>query len=235
MIEDDFIQKVPSNSKYIQITNGYDEADFQSFYTDEKPDPSVCRFVHTGSVSETQIPENLFHVIKRLAERQRISPDRLSIRFIGNVSDGLRRCIEESNVKDFVEISPYVPHAKVFNCMGSSTMLLLLLPNREKSGHILTGKLFEYLRSGKPILAFGPRKSEVEEILSETRRGWIFDYSDTEGLERFLDGFLNKKRPREYSTSTAIADVSRFSRETLTERLAGVFNDLLSQQGGPDG
>ena len=36
------------------------------------------------------------------------------------------------------------------------------------------GKLFEYLRSGKPILAFGDVNQEVQRILKETQAGMIF-------------------------------------------------------------
>jgi glycosyltransferase involved in cell wall biosynthesis len=40
------------------------------------------------------------------------------------------------------------------------------------------GKLFEYLRAGKPILAFGDNNEEVKNIIAEANAGMIFRYDE---------------------------------------------------------
>ena len=41
------------------------------------------------------------------------------------------------------------------------------------------GKLFEYLRIGKPIIAFGDDNEEVKGIIEETNAGKLYKYSDS--------------------------------------------------------
>jgi hypothetical protein len=41
------------------------------------------------------------------------------------------------------------------------------------------GKLFEYLRAGKPIIAFGDGNEEVKKIITDANAGMIFGYEDT--------------------------------------------------------
>ena len=43
----------------------------------------------------------------------------------------------------------------------------------------LPGKLFEYLRIGKPIIAFGDDNEEVKKIIEEANAGKLYKYSDT--------------------------------------------------------
>ena len=235
MIEDDFRAKVPSDSKYIQITNGFDEADFRNYYRSVKPDPSICRIVYTGMVSDAQIPVNLLHTIRKLADRKLISPDRFSLSFVGNTTKALRRKTEICGAGDFVHFIPYVPHREVFEYIASASILLLLIANRKDNKHVHAAKLFEYLRSGKPILALGPRGGEAEEILRGLNRGWMFDYGDLDGLERFLAAFLKPRPGPEFRTSASIKDVMQFSREVLTGRLVEVFDSLVSEIGADDG
>ena len=56
---------------------------------------------------------------------------------------------------DNTEIIPYVPHDQVFQLQQSSQLLLLLINNTPNAKGILTGKLFEYLASGRPVWAIG--------------------------------------------------------------------------------
>ena len=62
------------------------------------------------------------------------------------------------------------------------------------------GKLFEYLRTGKPIIAFGDGNEEVKNILTDVNAGMLFRYSDDgseffENLSKFkTDQVTCKKR-----------------------------------------
>jgi hypothetical protein len=77
------------------------------------------------------------------------------------------------------------------------------------------GKLFEYLRSGKPILAFGDDNEEVRQILDETKTGMIFPY--TSSAREFFD--------RVHIFQTSMSAVRRFNRKEIAGSLAKILSE----------
>ena len=90
--------------------------------------------------------------------------------------------------------------------------------NSKNTISIIPGKLFEYIVSGRPIVAIGPRSSDFSEIIRDTNTGVFFDYSEKEALkqsilsyyEEFLDGKLQAHA----------MGLETYSRKKLTERLS---------------
>ena len=97
-------------------------------------------------------------------------------------------------------------------------ILLLVIPKVTNNRGILTGKFFEYLASGKPILAIGPCDGDLAEIIRSTGCGEIFDYADWEGIKAFV---------RQNAGSIVSANPRRgaelYSRRSLTELLSSVL------------
>ena len=58
---------------------------------------------------------------------------------------------------------------------------------------ILTGKLFEYLGSGRNIIGIGPSHGDAAAIIRECRCGDMFDYSDEAGLEKYIRLILQEE------------------------------------------
>mgnify|MGYP006174585921 FL=1 len=101
--------------------------------------------------------------------------------------------------------------------MCESRFLLLVIPNTQKNMGIVTGKLFEYIRSGSKILMIGPIDSDAAKIIHETNSGYCFDYNDMSNLGTILS---NKKILNSI-------DYSHYSRVSLTKELVGIFNKTI--------
>ena len=103
-------------------------------------------------------------------------------------------------------------------------MLLLLIPNVQNAKGILTGKLFEYLTSKRPILAMGPRNGDLSTILKETNAGDVFSYSDKNALKnKVMDMYQAYKKDNLHSTTT---NIDQFHRKQLTQKLAQIIKSL---------
>ena len=76
------------------------------------------------------------------------------------------------------------------------------------------GKLFEYLRTGNPIIAFGNNNEEVKQILENSNAGMMFNY-DESGKE-FFTNYKNLKADPSY--------VVRFDRKSISEELSKILN-----------
>ncbi len=105
------------------------------------------------------------------------------------------------------------------------------LPYKEMLGELLTadyllvcatekrhvpGKLFEYLRTGKPILAFGDDNDEVKSILEKTNSGMMFRYD--EDPEEFFE--------KADTFKTDLDAVKKFDRRSIASRFALILNQL---------
>ena len=106
-----------------------------------------------------------------------------------------------------------------------SSLLLLPLNKAENAMGRIPGKLFEQMRSKVPILCLGPGGSDVENIITETKTGQSFEYSDYERIKRYVLNLFqyfieNKPYPKPESLEV-------YSIENQVEKLAGYLNEII--------
>ena len=125
-----------------------------------------------------------------------------------------------------VSLSPYVPHDQVSAVHRSSTLLLLfLLPDSEpRAKGLLTGKIFEYMASGRPILCIGPEDGDAAHILKETHAGQIVNFEDKEKMKEVIKD-LYQKYLENGLLSYENKEVEKYSRKAL----AGEYGKLLDK------
>ena len=115
----------------------------------------------------------------------------------------------------------YVSHQEALIQQRKSQLLLLIEINSKNTISIIPGKLFEYMASGRPILAIGPLGSDFSEIITETNTGVFFDYSQKDALKTailsFYQSFLDGK------LGVNAVGLEAYSRRKLTEKLSEVI------------
>jgi len=99
-----------------------------------------------------------------------------------------------------------------------SRVLLLIEINSEDTKAIIPGKLFEYMASETPILAIGPKDSDVEHILKTTNTGHYFDYSDKSAIKSKIISYFEAYKNN--SLTTHPIGLKPYSRKELTSKLA---------------
>jgi hypothetical protein len=105
--------------------------------------------------------------------------------------------------------------------MLDSSLLILIIPLHQSSKSIITGKLFEYLASGKPILCLGPVDGDAAEIINMCRAGQTFTYYSFGEISDFMLKITGEP------VRSDISAVKNFSRRNLTGRIARIleFNE----------
>ena len=99
-----------------------------------------------------------------------------------------------------------------------SQVLLLIEIDSEDTRGIIAGKLFEYMVSGRPIIAMGPKEWDVIPILTETQTGVFVDYNGKERLKTILKTYY--KQYKEGLLKVTPIGIEHYSRRALTKRLA---------------
>ena len=205
------------------IYNGFDRDD-----DTQTPVKQNDKFTITylGVLSKIQNPENLWQVLGELVKEDADFSKDLQINMIGQIDSSVASAIEEQGLNQYVTYSPYIPHDQVSAVHRSSTLLLLLLmPDSEpRAKGLLTGKLFEYLASGRPILCIGPEDGDAARILKETQAGVTVRFEDRERMKETIKG-LYQKYLEEGLPSNENKKVEKYSRKAL----AGEYGRLLDK------
>jgi glycosyltransferase involved in cell wall biosynthesis len=203
-----FVSKVPETEiKTEVITNGFDESDFENVTIDK---PSKFTITYVGTLSEKYRLDGFLGAISSLNRND------ILLRFVGKIPEIIQAQIIKSAEGKTVEFIDYVAHDKAISYIVNSSVLLLIIPEAIDNKLIITGKLFEYIASQKPILCIGPTDGEVFEITSKFNCGDCFDYSDKENIALFISDKIN-------NPNFSGGNISEFSRRNLTKKLAILF------------
>ncbi|MDB4656192.1 glycosyltransferase, partial [Flavobacteriales bacterium] len=114
----------------------------------------------------------------------------------------------------------YVPHEELLNYQRASKVLLVSINNTPNATGILPGKFFEYLASGRPILAIGPKNSDIGTVLDKTKAGFIVEPDDLEGMKSVVLSLFRNESNLERSEE----NVQAFSRKQITKQLVELLN-----------
>lgn len=190
------------------IPNGFDEADFADKTEKEEQKFTIT---YTGTISEIYDISGLIEAIKKIDQPVL---NRIRLRFVGRVPELIARQLTTELPSLELEHIGYVEHELSIRYLLRSSMLLLVIPRIENNRGILTGKFFEYLAAGKPVLAIGPINGDLAAIIDETNCGRIFDYSDPAGIGDFIRQVFNKEIRLQANNA------EKYSRQNLSQQLS---------------
>lgn len=164
------------DGKFLWLPNGYDPAALAGFTPRRHAGPSVI-VTHVGTVYKPSSPRYYLDALDGMPEDIR---SRIETRFVGRVTDSERPVFESR--KSRVRMLGFKPHAEALRQMEESDFLLLTMTDEVT----LPGKFFEYMATGKPILAVSPPGGEVDRILRETGAGWCAPQDDPTAIRAML-------------------------------------------------
>lgn len=201
------------------ITNGFDD----EVGSNSKLDNHFS-LVHVGTLLSNRNPEALWSVLAELCKEHEDVAKSLRIRLVGKVGKEVLETLHDLGLGTNLEISGYVSHDAAIQAQQSAQLLLLIEMNKPETRAIIPGKLFEYLRARRPIIAIGPHGSDIEPILKETGAGEFFTYSERQELKQELLQCFDL-----FSTGTlkvTSSGVQKYHRRNLTGRMAALIRSL---------
>lgn len=205
------------------IYNGYDRDD--DVKTTVMPADKFT-ITYLGVLSRAQSPDNLWQGLGELTKENEGFREQLRVNMIGQIDKSAVQAIQENGLSDHVIFSPYIPHDQVSEVhRGSTVLLLLLLPNNEtRAKGLLTGKLFEYLASGRPILCIGAEDGDAAQILKETHAGTTVGFENKEKIKEAILGLYQQYQDNNLPSNTS-AQLEKYSRESLAREYVDLLNN----------
>jgi len=186
---------------------GYNEEDFERIIV-KKEQKEEKVLVHAGNIFSYQNPPNFWKQIKKENERG----NNIRIKFIGTVDPEIKKSITEEGINEITEYCGFLPYNEMLKNISEADFLLVCA---SEPRHV-PGKLFEYLRTSNPIIAFGNNNEEVRQILDNSNAGMTFNYN--ESGEEFFTNYKNLKAEPSY--------VVRFDRKRISEEFAKILDAI---------
>lgn len=213
----------------VVITNGYDEVAGEGGEGRREHGTGAFTMAHVGIVGARRNPEMFWQAISELTDdsnqESRNLSESLKIRLIGQVDNSVTESIKKHHIEKYVEIIPYIPHNQVVAEQQNSDVLLLFINDTPNAKGILTGKIFEYMVSGRPILGIGPEDGDSSHILHETETGLVVDFNDKEKMKSVILDLFAKHQDNQLVTKHN-ALVEKYSRRNLAKEFVKILNAI---------
>ncbi|MFK7971525.1 MAG: glycosyltransferase family 4 protein [Bacteroidia bacterium] len=205
------------------VTNGFDPADFPD---ESAPLDTTFNLGHFGTFAGDRNPQPLWQALKQLADASSEFKKDLRIHLAGKVDPQIFTSIKEEGLEEHLEFFGYVSHQRAVELMMNSGVLLLLINDSQANAPgRMTGKIFEYLASRRPILCVGPEDCDPAVVLKQTEAGLTVAPDDVEKLKETIAAWYADFQENKLHVSAS--GYMKYSRKTLSEKVAGVLDGVV--------
>jgi glycosyltransferase involved in cell wall biosynthesis len=205
---------------------GYDEEDFKTLKQNNLD--KKFSIYHAGMLGFDRHPCTLLKVLADLKTEIKGFDNDLEIKFAGFVDYSVTQTINELKLNNNFTNLGTVKRTKALELTLSSQILLLLINKAENAQGRIPGKLFELMRSHRPILTLGTLNSDVHNIIEKTNIGAYFNYDDYQSIKTFITEKYKLYKQQKNIVDTTI-DITEYSVENQTKKVAIYLNEIIER------
>ena len=210
------------------IQNGFDPDDFERTTPPASPSAESFALTHVGSLYGSRDPEALWGAVAALREQG--AAEQLRIRLVGRVDDAVRASLARHGLTEVVDASGVVTHAEAVGAMAAADLLFLSIEPVRNAAGILTGKLYEYLASGRPVLALGPPDGDAAGLLARTGGGRVIAWDDAHAIQATLADAYAAWERGEGRAGASADGIASVSRPAQARELAALVHELAGEE-----
>ena len=212
-------------NKIIVIPNGFDPNDFE-ITIPQKFDRFT--FVYSGNLNQKRSPDNFFRALDLVLNENPKLQDKINCCFIGKHFDLKISTIPEK-IKNNVTFKDYVPHKRSLSYTLGANVLLLFLSSDSAEG-VVTGKVFEYLGTQKPILAIIPKTVAAYNLLKNMPNCYFADPDNVSSIKDAVLRLIDDHFDRElmvWNLDKLPQNLCKLTRREQTRKLADLLNQVI--------
>jgi glycosyltransferase involved in cell wall biosynthesis len=204
------------------ITNGFDPDERPG--QDQPPlDPARHSLVHTGRMSVVgRSPTGFFQGLQEYLRRRPDGAERLEVVLAGPVSAEQHALLADKRLGELVRSVGSLGRPETLALQRRADTLLVLAEGNEvrPSRSIATGKLFEYLGAGRPVLVLG-EDSEAARIVRDAGAGVAAPGDDSAAIASALERLVDE------GIETPRKAVDRYSWPALGRRIEAEIEAVI--------
>jgi glycosyltransferase involved in cell wall biosynthesis len=226
----DLLARYPdlASDRVVTVFNGYDEDDFTGL--DAIAPGGVFDIAHTGSITpEFRDPFPLLRAVAACIDRGLMDRADVQLTFIGGgswaSSPKFAAAAAGLGLAREVRVMDRVTYRASLAQLARSAVLLLLQASDDTRA-LIPAKAFEYVRSGRPVLAL-TREGATAELVRSLDAGLVVDPRDTGALETAVAALYRRWKMAPGAPAVVPRGITRFHRSALTGELAAVLEHAV--------
>lgn len=162
------------NVIFDEIRNGYNYTPAERTVNKKG---SLCHLYYLGSFYGAINPSNFISALGNIIDKT----PHLHVEFIGSN----RNFFIPERLSKHIVTRDAVPYKEATRLMQQADLLLLILPTIQRKG-VYSGKIFEYLASGTPIIGLVPKDDVAAALINQAGAGYLADNSNIKAIEECL-------------------------------------------------
>lgn len=202
---------------------GFDPDDYKNISV---PIDKKFTITHLGIMGYDRNPTTLFKVLGEMCRDIPGFANDLELKLVGQVDYSVVETFTKVKIEQQVNLVGSVTREDALKMTCSSNVLLLLLNQQPNAKGRIPGKLFEYMASRRPIFVQGPVNSDSAGIVAQTKSGVVAEYDDHQQIKSYLSKFYQQFKSGELSQALP-GDISDYSIKNLTQKIAGLLNEIV--------
>ncbi len=214
--------KTNYRDRVVIIPNGYDLELLPA--SPFKPAKDAFTIVYTGVVANNRDPNPLIRAVNALISEGFVTERGIQIFLYGSSKDRINGdCLPF--LGKTVHVEPYVSLTDVMRIQMQATVLLVLGIPRMHG--LPTGKLFEYMIAGRPVIAYPKDVTGIDAVLQKTGIGKSCD-SEAELKELILDWYRQWATTGDIKLPRNPVEIEKYSRQRHTRQLASLLREAIA-------
>jgi glycosyltransferase involved in cell wall biosynthesis len=202
------------------IFNGFDASDFSGF---EHGLFEKFTILHLGNIHldlNPSYPLMFLQCLKKMKDEGMIHESSFQVLLIGEPFEFLDRKVQVLGLSEIVRNIGRLPHGEAIVFLKKSHLLLLIV---ETEG-IMTSKVFEYLATGKPILAL-IKEGEIRDLIEKySKNAYILTDPDISRIVMAVVDCYKNYLGRSFESNESF--MSTFNRKYRTMQLAMYLEEV---------
>jgi glycosyltransferase involved in cell wall biosynthesis len=205
-------------SPVLLLPNGFDPKDYPA---EGSVSVRPGTIVYTGTLFGKRSPEGFFRAVAAVLQTKQDAALRLV--FQTQLEPAYWDFAKELGIAQRLELLPMGSHSSALALQQQGDLLLLLEPDGPGAEIMMTQKVFEYLGSGRPILAMVP-EGACRELLKKTGGAWLTDPAGVKEAAGYLANWLDGERP----PPVRVEEVAIYRRDKQAAVLGDFLNRIVS-------
>lgn len=201
--------RMPYANNFIELRNGFDHNIKPTPYSKD----SKLKIGFFGTLHGAIKPDNLFKSILQLGLKEEVEVYFAVKQVNFDVPEELKKC---------VKTLPFMEYKEAIKSMSNMTLCLLIVPITGRVG-LYSGKLFDYLSTGRSIFAITNLEDVAADLILQNKCGYVSDFNKPDSINSTLKNIYNDWKSGDLVIPSK-NEIGKFHRKHQVQKLIDWLN-----------